>query len=113
MISICFQMIMFCDTIAENTKTEGNMKIEIYIKPGCPYCARALNLLGAKRQKVSFELVQYEASSNKSARATMTERSGRNTFPQVFLNGRHLGGCDDLHALDARGELDKMLGITR
>ncbi|MBB4065187.1 glutaredoxin 3 [Gellertiella hungarica] len=77
----------------------------IYTRDGCPYCTRAKALLSAK----GAGFTEYNASHDPSYRQQMVERSGRNTFPQVFVNGQHLGGCDDIHALDAQGKLDPLL----
>jgi len=81
-------------------------KIEIYTKMMCPYCVRAKALLNKKG--ASFTDIPAYMDADK--RAEMRERSGgRNTFPQIFIDGQHIGGCDDLHALDARGGLDPLL----
>jgi glutaredoxin 3 len=80
--------------------------VEIYTKFGCPYCARAKALLGAKG--VAFE--EYEINSIPGKRDEMLERSrGGHTVPQIFIEGRHIGGSDDLAALERAGELDSML----
>lgn len=80
-------------------------KIEIYTKPMCPYCTNAKALFDAK--KVNY--IETNAFISAEKRAEMNERSGRNTFPQIFINGKHIGGCDDLMALEARGGLDALL----
>jgi glutaredoxin 3 len=81
-------------------------KVEIYTKFLCPYCTRAKALLGAKG--VAFE--EYDISMGGPLRAEMLERAGgRNTVPQVFIDGRHIGGSDDLAALDRAGKLDPLL----
>lgn len=81
-------------------------KVEIYTKFLCPYCTRAKTLLGAKG--VAFE--EYDISMGGPLRAEMLERAGgRNTVPQVFIDGRHIGGSDDLAALDRAGKLDPLL----
>lgn len=77
----------------------------VYTRDGCPYCTRAKMLLSSKG--VSFE--ERNASADPAFRAEMMQVSGRNTFPQIFIGATHVGGCDDLHALDAAGELDPML----
>ncbi len=82
-------------------------KIDIYTKPYCPYCERAKELLEAKGVQFS-EIV---ASNDPALRAEMNERSGRYTYPQVFIDDRHIGGCDDLMALDSRGGLDPLLSL--
>lgn len=82
-------------------------KVVIYTKPFCPYCARALNLLRDKG--VAFEEID-DAAFNSAKKAEMVAKSGgASTFPQIFIDGRHVGGCDDLLALERRGELDPLL----
>jgi glutaredoxin 3 len=81
-------------------------KVEVYTKAFCPYCTRAMALLGAKG--VDFE--QIDVTMDASLRRTMIDRAmGGNTVPQIFIDGRHIGGSDDLAALDRRGELDPLL----
>ncbi len=81
-------------------------KVEMYTKAMCPYCIRAKHLLKSKGVKI----IDIPAWMDSNKRAEMRERSGgRNTFPQIFINGEHIGGCDDLHALDAAGGLDPLL----
>lgn len=81
-------------------------KVEIYTKFTCGYCARAKSLLEAKG--VDFD--EYDIGADAPKRAEMIERaSGRTTVPQIFINGRHIGGSDDLHALEAGGKLDSLL----
>ncbi len=80
-------------------------EVIIYTRDGCPYCVRAKALLSSKG--AAFR--ELNASQDPSVRQEMIDRSGRNTFPQVFVNGRHLGGCDDIHALDAQGKLEPLL----
>lgn len=80
--------------------------IIIYTRDGCGYCARAKSLLDSK----GVAYVEHNATRTPEARAEMIARSnGGSTFPQVFINDRHVGGCDDLHALDRAGKLDPML----
>ena len=79
--------------------------VTIYTTPTCPYCRRAKNLLD--RKGVSFEEID---ASDPSIRGAMIERTGGSyTVPQIFIGSRHIGGCDDLYALDAKGELDRLL----
>lgn len=80
-------------------------KIEIYTKPMCPYCVRAKALFDKKKASYS----DINAFINADKRKEMTDRSGRNTYPQIFIDGKHVGGCDDLMALEARGGLDPLL----
>jgi glutaredoxin 3 len=81
------------------------MTVTIYTKPYCPYCAAALELLDSKG--VGYR--ELDISGKPELRAEMIKRSGRMTVPQVFVGDRHLGGCDDIYALDQRGELDPVL----
>ena len=80
-------------------------QIDIYTKPYCPYCERAKALL----EKKGVEFKEIVASHDSALRAEMNERSGRLTYPQIFINGAHVGGCDDLMALESRGGLDPLL----
>lgn len=81
-------------------------KVEIYTKFLCPYCTRAKALLTGKG--VAFE--EHDISMGGPLRAEMLERAGgRNTVPQVFIDGRHIGGSDDLAAMDRAGKLDPLL----
>ena len=79
--------------------------VTLYVTGWCPYCARARQLLARKGAVV--EEIDIEAQPEQ--RAVMMERSGRRTVPQIFIGERHIGGCDDLHALDAAGGLDPLL----
>jgi glutaredoxin 3 len=81
-------------------------QVEIYSSIFCPYCARAKALL--ERKGVAFETIDVLEQPNR--RAEMVERAGgRTSVPQIFINGEHIGGCDDLHALDQAGQLDGKL----
>ena len=80
-------------------------KVVIYTKPFCPYCARAEALLS--RKGVDYE--EIIASMDPEKREEMRQRSGRMTYPQIFIGDRHIGGFDDLNALDRAGELDALL----
>lgn len=80
--------------------------VTIYTKPFCPYCARALNLLGKKN--VPFEEIDAGMDPNKR-REMMQRANGKATYPQIFIGEKHVGGCDDLMALDRSGELDTLL----
>ncbi len=81
-------------------------RVEVYTQPWCPFCARAINLL--KRKGVAFE--EIDAPNGTAARATSIERSGgRTAVPQIFIGGQHVGGSDDLAALERAGKLDAML----
>jgi glutaredoxin 3 len=81
----------------------------IYTRPFCPYCSRALALLRAKN--VAFTEVD-DASFNSERRQEMLSRSGgAATYPQIFIGDRHIGGCDDMMALERAGQLDALLGL--
>lgn len=81
-------------------------KIEIYTFPTCPYCHRAKALL--REKGVSFE--ETDVSQNDDLRNAMAKRAnGRRTVPQIFIDNKHIGGCDDLYALDEKGGLDPLL----
>lgn len=81
-------------------------RVEIYTKSGCPYCARAKALLESKG--VQFE--ETEININPAAREEMLGRAnGRSTVPQIFIGGQHIGGSDDLAAIDSSGKLDALL----
>lgn len=83
-------------------------RVEIYSTMLCPYCARAKGLL--QKKGVAFENIDVMADTAK--RDEMVERSGgRTTVPQIFIDGRHVGGSDELYALDRAGKLDAMLGL--
>ncbi|MGC2122742.1 MAG: glutaredoxin 3 [Xanthobacteraceae bacterium] len=80
--------------------------IDIYTIHYCPYCQDAKELLSGKG--VSFH--EIDVSANRDRRKEMIERAhGRSTFPQIFIGATHVGGCDDLYALDAAGKLDALL----
>jgi glutaredoxin 3 len=79
--------------------------VTIYTRDFCGYCARAKALLDAK----GVTYTEFNATAAPEKRAEMIERSGRNTFPQVFIGATHVGGCDDLHALEDAGKLDALL----
>jgi glutaredoxin 3 len=81
-------------------------KVDIYTTPICPYCARAKGLLEDKG--VAFQEIDVFMDSGQ--REAMRQRSGgRNTVPQIFIDGQHIGGCDDLMALERAGKLDPLL----
>ena len=83
-------------------------KIEIYTQYFCPFCERAVDLLSKKG--VQFQ--EIDAPSGSKARAEARERSGgRTSAPQIFIDDKHVGGCDELVALDRAGRLDSLLGL--
>lgn len=81
------------------------MSVEIYTQPWCPYCERALALLDRK----GVEYREIKAPNGSEARQEATRRSGRSSVPQIFIGDKHIGGCDDLVALDRSGQLDPLL----
>ncbi|UVO53463.1 glutaredoxin 3 [Sphingomonas sp. SUN039] len=84
-------------------------RVEIYTKAFCPFCSRALSLLGGKG--VAYE--EYDITMGGPKRAEMVERSGgRLTVPQIFVGGTHIGGSDDLAAAEQSGELDRLLAMS-
>lgn len=83
--------------------------VEIYTWSSCPFCIRAKALL--KQKGVDF--TEYCIDGDEAARADMADRAnGRRSLPQIFINDHHVGGCDDLHALNAQGKLDPLLTAT-
>lgn len=83
-------------------------EIVIYTKPFCPYCVAAKSLLHEKG--VGYR--EIDVAKDEGERETMVRRSGRRTVPQIFIDGQHIGGYDDLSALDQQGGLDALLGIN-
>ncbi|KTD48629.1 glutaredoxin [Legionella rubrilucens] len=79
--------------------------IVIYSTGYCPYCSRAKQLLDSKG--VRYDEIRVD--ENPALRDEMIHKSGRRTVPQIFINGQHVGGCDDLYALEQQGRLDKLL----
>ncbi|MBV9997238.1 MAG: glutaredoxin 3 [Caulobacteraceae bacterium] len=82
--------------------------VVIYTRPFCGYCSSAVALL--KRKGVPF--TEIEAGMDPEKRQEMMRRSGRSTFPQIFIGERHIGGCDDMMALEHAGELDALLAAA-
>lgn len=81
-------------------------QVTIYTRPGCGYCARALQTLQAK----GADFTQIDVGADPSKRAEMIERSGGgSTYPQIFVGEKHIGGCDDMMALERQGKLDDLL----
>jgi glutaredoxin 3 len=89
-----------------NMESTSMPPVKIYTKSWCPYCRSAKELLTEKG--LDFEEIDIER--HPEARATMIQESGgRTTVPQIFIGGRHIGGCDDLYALESEGGLDPLL----
>lgn len=81
-------------------------KVEIYTWRTCPFCIRAKDLLSDKK----IEFIEYSIDGDEAARAKMSKRAnGRRSVPQIFINDRHIGGCDDMYELEESGELDLLL----
>ncbi len=84
------------------------MNITMYKTPVCPYCVKAKALLSQKG--VADKVQEFDISSDPALLQEMLEKSGgRKTVPQIFIGDKHIGGCDDLYALDAEGGLDPLL----
>ena len=82
--------------------------VEVYTTPYCPYCVAAKDLL--RRKGVDF--IEINVAGDRTLRAWMVERaSGHVTVPQIFVGETHVGGCDDLYALEEQGKLDAMLAV--
>ena len=81
-------------------------KVEIYTKDWCPYCVRAKRLLA----EIGAEIVDYPIDRGGEKKSEMVQRAGgRTTVPQIFIDGRHIGGCDDLYCLHSSGKLAGLL----
>ncbi len=83
-------------------------KVEMYVKWGCPYCMRAKSLFDEK----GVDVTEYEIAGNEEKRAEMVKRApGSRTVPQIIIDGKPIGGSDELGRLDRNGELDRLLGL--
>jgi glutaredoxin 3 len=92
-----------------DNKDKQMPEIEIYTQPWCPYCERAIYILTQKG--VPFR--EIDAPGGSAARREARDRAGgRTSVPQIFIDGQHIGGCDDMVALDRAGKLDTLLGLT-
>ncbi len=81
-------------------------KVEVYTTNYCPYCVKAKRLLDAK----DVDFTEIDVTDDDEARIALVEKSGgRRTVPQIFIDDKAIGGCDDLYALEESGELDKLL----
>ena len=83
----------------------GVKSVKIYTTPYCPYCVRAKRLL--ERKGVAYE--EIDVAGDDEARIALSERTGLRTVPQIFIGEEHVGGSDDLHALEQQGRLDALL----
>jgi glutaredoxin 3 len=79
--------------------------VSMYVSDWCPYCQRAKALL--KQKDVTFNEINVE--EDEASREEMVRRSQRRTVPQIFIGDKHVGGCDELYALDRSGELDRLI----
>ena len=83
--------------------------VVIYTRQFCGYCSAAKALL----EKKGVDYIEHDATAKPELRAEMIDKAhGQTTFPQIFINGRHIGGCDDIHALDRSGKLDPLLAAA-
>ena len=99
-------MLHFLNSLLGRQPERIKANVEIYTWQTCPFCIRAKLLLWWK----GVHYTEYKIDGDDVARAAMAERSGgRRTVPQVFINQQHIGGCDDLYALDTAGKLDGLL----
>jgi glutaredoxin 3 len=83
-------------------------QVIIYTRAFCPYCTRAISLLHSK----GVEFPEIDAGMDVEKRREMIQRSGRTTYPQIFVGERHIGGCDDMIALERAGQLDPLLAVA-
>lgn len=84
-------------------------KVTIYTRAFCPYCTRAVKLLSDK----GADFTEIDAGMNAAKKQEMIQRAnGARTFPQIFIGERHIGGCDDMMALERAGKLDELLGTA-
>ena len=83
--------------------------VTIYTTPLCPYCSMAKGLL--KRKNVDY--TEVDVSNDRAQREAMMKRAnGRSSVPQIFIGSTHVGGCDDIHALEQQGKLDALLATA-
>ena len=80
-------------------------EVVVYSSDYCPYCSRAKHLLASKG--VAFEEIKVDGKPQ--LRAEMTKKAGRTSVPQIWIGAKHIGGCDDLYALERAGKLDALL----
>ncbi len=84
-------------------------RVLMYLTASCPYCQAAERLLDTKGVR---DIEKVRVDLEPARRTEMMRKSGRRTVPQIWIRGRHVGGCDDLHALEDAGELDTLLGAA-
>ncbi|MGF6168255.1 glutaredoxin 3 [Pseudomonas moraviensis] len=80
-------------------------KVIVYSSDYCPYCSRAKHLLASK----GVALEEIKVDGKPQLRAEMTQKAGRTSVPQIWIGAKHIGGCDDLYALERAGKLDALL----
>ena len=90
-----------------SSSADEHAKVEMYTQALCGYCAAAKRLLDSKG--VDYSII--DVTMNADLRREMKERSGRETVPQIFVGDQHVGGYDDIAALESAGDLDRLLGI--
>ena len=99
-------MLDFLNPLLNRHPEKIKADVELYTWATCPYCIRAKLLLWWKGVKFT----EYKIDGNEAAREQMAQRAnGKRSVPQIFLNDRHIGGCDDLYELDGKGQLDPLL----
>ena len=86
-----------------------SVPVEIYTWPHCPYCVQAKEIFDRK----GIGYTEIDVLDNTARRAEMERRSGRHTVPQIFVGGTHVGGCDDLYALDDQNGLESLLEAAK
>ncbi|MGF1490728.1 MAG: glutaredoxin 3 [Prochloraceae cyanobacterium] len=102
-------MFDFLNPLLGRNPEKIKAKVEIYTWQTCPYCIRAKLLLWWK----GVNYTEYKIDGDETARKQMADRAnGRRSVPQIFINNQHVGGCDDIHELDAKGQLDPLLAQT-
>lgn len=90
------------------TIADMSVPVQVYVTSYCPYCVRAKSLLD--RRQIPYETIDVTGDDEK--RAWLVQASGRRTVPQIFIDGKPVGGSDDLHDLDRAGELMKLVGMA-
>ena len=99
-------MLDFFNPLLNRHPENIKANVEIYTWQTCPYCIRAKLLLWWK----GVNFTEYKIDGDESARTTMAARAnGKRSVPQIFINGQHTGGCDDIHQLNSQGQLDTLL----
>ena len=99
-------MFEFFNSLFNRHPEKVKANVEIYTWATCPFCIRAKLLLWWK----GVNFIEYKIDGDNNAREQMSQRAnGGRSVPQIFVNNSHLGGCDDIHNLDAQGQLDSLL----